>query len=108
MKASTEIHGYSDTDNEIIWFWTAVESLTSLERKKLLQFITGSSSVPSSGLSGITPKLTITRSYQDKDSLPISHTCFNRLDLPPYSSYTSLQSRLIIAVNEGYAGFALG
>lgn len=29
-----------------------------------------------------------------------AHTCFNRLDLPPYPSYTMLYEKLLIAVEE--------
>lgn len=32
--------------------------------------------------------------------LPRSHTCFNRLDLPPYKSYEQLCDKLKFAVNE--------
>lgn len=31
---------------------------------------------------------------------PRAHTCFNRLDLPPYPSYTMLYEKLLIAVEE--------
>ena len=37
--------------------------------------------------------------------LPRSHTCFNRLDLPPYESYQQLRDRMIRAI-EGSEGFA--
>ena len=36
-----------------------------------------------------------------KDSwLPRSHTCFNRLDLPPYKSYDQLAEKLTYAIEE--------
>ncbi len=36
-----------------------------------------------------------------KDSwLPRSHTCFNRLDLPPYKSYEQLAEKLTFAIEE--------
>ena len=36
-----------------------------------------------------------------KDSwLPRSHTCFNRLDLPPYKSYDQLVEKLTFAIEE--------
>ena len=30
-----------------------------------------------------------------------SHTCFNRLDLPPYTTYEELFEKLLIAIEEG-------
>lgn len=32
--------------------------------------------------------------------LPRSHTCFNRLDLPPYRSYEQLFEKLTMAIEE--------
>ncbi len=34
------------------------------------------------------------------DSLPRSHTCFNRLDLPPYPSKEVLADKLATAIEE--------
>ena len=39
------------------------------------------------------------------NSLPRAHTCFNRLDLPPYESFQQMRSQLIIAI-EGSEGFS--
>ena len=36
--------------------------------------------------------------------LPRSHTCFNRLDLPPYKSYEQLREKMLYAIEET-AGF---
>lgn len=40
-----------------------------------------------------------------RDQLPISHTCFNTLDLPEYSSYEKLQNALLTAIEYGSEGF---
>jgi hypothetical protein len=34
----------------------------------------------------------------DPSQLPKSHTCFNRIDLPPYKDYASLEQKLTLAV----------
>ena len=41
-----------------------------------------------------------------KDKLPRAHTCFNRLDLPPYESFEQLSQKLKMAVesSEGFEG----
>lgn len=36
----------------------------------------------------------------DENWLPRSHTCFNRLDLPPYKSYEQLREKLTMAIEE--------
>ena len=38
------------------------------------------------------------------DHLPRAHTCFNRLDLPPYITYRDLKNKLVMAI-EGSRGF---
>jgi len=107
MKQNADISGFTLSSKEVKWFWTAMESLTTFERKKLLQFITGSSSVPPNGFRSMKPKFSIVKTSAPKDSLPTSHTCFNRIDLPSYSSYSALQEKLILAITEGYKGFGL-
>jgi hypothetical protein len=37
--------------------------------------------------------------------LPVSHTCFNTLELPRYNSFVQLQQRLSLAIQEGSEGF---
>ena len=39
--------------------------------------------------------------------LPVSHTCFNRLDLPNYRDYDKLKVKLDKALNEGSVGFGI-
>lgn len=38
----------------------------------------------------------------DPAGLPRSHTCFNRLDLPPYTDYESLEQKLLFAIEYGF------
>ena len=59
---------------------------------------------PVEGLSGL--KLTIQRGSPDTDRLPTSHTCFNVLLLPEYSTKEKLRSRLMTAI-ENAQGFGL-
>ena len=50
-------------------------------------------------------KFTIER-WGTTDKLPRAHTCFNRLDLPPYTSFDMLRDKLKMAVesSEGFEG----
>jgi E3 ubiquitin-protein ligase NEDD4-like len=50
------------------------------------------------------PQLFTIEKWGTPDSLPRAHTCFNRLDLPPYESFQQLRSQLIVAM-EGSEGF---
>lgn len=59
---------------------------------------------PVGGLSELT--LTIQKNGPDSDRLPTSHTCFNLLLLPEYSSKDKLDDRLTLAIQNS-TGFGL-
>uniref|UniRef100_A0A4W3JL23 HECT-type E3 ubiquitin transferase n=1 Tax=Callorhinchus milii TaxID=7868 RepID=A0A4W3JL23_CALMI len=110
-KANTRLkHCVSDT-NIVKWFWQAVESFDEERRARLLQFVTGSSRVPLQGFKALQgaagPRLfTIHLIDANTDNLPKAHTCFNRIDIPPYESYEKLYEKLLTAVEET-CGFAV-
>ncbi|XP_049854863.1 E3 ubiquitin-protein ligase SMURF2 isoform X2 [Schistocerca gregaria] len=96
------------------WFWQIVEEYSEEMRARLLQFVTGSSRVPLQGfkaLQGSTgaagPRLfTIHVIDAPLENLPKAHTCFNRIDIPPYESYQKMFEKLTQAVEET-CGFAV-
>ncbi|XP_026135205.1 E3 ubiquitin-protein ligase HECW1-like isoform X2 [Carassius auratus] len=96
--------GYHDGHIVIRWFWGAVDRFNNEQRLRLLQFVTGTSSVPYEGFTALRGSNGLRRFCIEKwgkiTSLPRAHTCFNRLDLPPYPSYTMLYEKLLIAVEE--------
>ena len=68
----------------------AVKSWDMEKRSRLLQFTTGTSRTPVNGFRDLQGsdgprKFTIERSGT-ATALPKTHTCFNRLDLPPYET----------------------
>jgi E3 ubiquitin-protein ligase HERC2 len=72
-------------------------SLTEEERSAYLKVVWGRSRLPIS-LDGLQRKHSIEYfRNRTKDSLPISHTCFFRIDLPEYSSEEILKQRLVYA-----------
>ncbi|KAJ1200105.1 hypothetical protein NDU88_003932 [Pleurodeles waltl] len=96
--------GYHDGHIVVRWFWAAVERFNNEQRLRLLQFVTGTSSVPYEGFSALRGSNGLRRFCIEKwgkiTSLPRAHTCFNRLDLPPYPSYSMLYEKLLTAVEE--------
>ncbi|XP_031729525.1 E3 ubiquitin-protein ligase HECW1 isoform X2 [Anarrhichthys ocellatus] len=104
-RSNTEYRGgYHDGHIVMRWFWAAVERFNNEQRLRLLQFVTGTSSVPYEGFTALRGSNGLRRFCIEKwgkvTSLPRAHTCFNRLDLPPYPSYTMLYEKLLIAVEE--------
>ncbi|XP_017754015.1 PREDICTED: E3 ubiquitin-protein ligase Nedd-4 isoform X2 [Eufriesea mexicana] len=91
------------------WFWRVVLSFSNEMRSRLLQFVTGTSRVPMNGFKELYgsngPQLFTIEKWGTPDNYPRAHTCFNRIDLPPYQSYQQLREKLVKAI-EGSQGFA--
>ncbi|CAH8607472.1 unnamed protein product [Schistosoma bovis] len=103
-QSHTTYKKYDARSPQVLWFWKFVRSLTQQRRIRLLQFVTGTCRVPVGGfknLMGNNGPQPFCIEYIGKDSwLPRSHTCFNRLDLPPYRSYEQLAEKLSYAIDE--------
>ncbi|XP_076069409.1 E3 ubiquitin-protein ligase Nedd4 isoform X2 [Oratosquilla oratoria] len=109
-RANTVYKGdYHPNHIVIQWFWRVVLSFSNEMRARLLQFVTGTSRVPMNGFKELYgsngPQLFTIEMWGETKNYPRSHTCFNRLDLPPYQSYHELREKLIKAI-EGTVGFA--
>ncbi|KRX15616.1 E3 ubiquitin-protein ligase NEDD4 [Trichinella nelsoni] len=99
--------GYNANHPVIQNFWKCVLSFDNEMRSRLLQFVTGTSRVPMNGFrelygSNGLQKFTIEK-WSTPEMLPRAHT-FNRLDLPPYTSYQDLKDKLVKAI-ENSASF---
>lgn len=74
------------------------------KKSRLLQFTTGTSRIPVNGFKDLQgsdgPRRFTIEKAGEVGQLPKSHTCFNRIDLPPYKSYEALEQKLTIAVEE--------
>lgn len=104
-RANTYYTGYTRFSSQIKWFWEIVGSMDNEQRRKLLKFATGLSSPPLkgfaylSGRNGIFPFRIIMKEANDM-KLPSSHTCFNQLDLPQYSSKKIMKAKLLMAIEQ--------
>ncbi|XP_056287626.1 E3 ubiquitin-protein ligase HECW2-like isoform X2 [Pseudoliparis swirei] len=96
--------GYHDSHIVIRWFWSAVERFNNEQRLRLLQFVTGTSSIPYEGFASLRgsngPRRFCVEKWGKVTALPRAHTCFNRLDLPPYPSFSLLYEKMLTAVEE--------
>uniref|UniRef100_A0A5F9DNE1 E3 ubiquitin-protein ligase NEDD4 n=1 Tax=Oryctolagus cuniculus TaxID=9986 RepID=A0A5F9DNE1_RABIT len=101
-------NGYSSSHQVIQWFWKAVLMMDSEKRIRLLQFVTGTSRVPMNGFAELYgsngPQSFTVEQWGTPEKLPRAHTCFNRLDLPPYESFEELWDKLQMAI-ENTQGF---
>lgn len=113
---NTKYSGYYESKGKnhqvVDWFWEVVEHDFDQEMKaRLLQFVTGTSGVPPRGFSvlqgndGNIKKFCVHGVSRDQYCYPRAHTCFNRIDLPNYSSKRELRERVGQAVSMTYVGF---
>mmetsp|Transcript_29660 Transcript_29660/g.53632 ORF Transcript_29660/g.53632 Transcript_29660/m.53632 type:complete len:741 (+) Transcript_29660:238-2460(+) len=112
---NTEYSGeYDGTDGDheaCIWFWEVVQELDQEFKARLLQFVTGTSGVPARGFGvlqgndGNVRKFTIHGVHLNVCIYPRAHTCFNRIDLPMYTSKEELREKLKLAVTMVATGF---
>uniref|UniRef100_A0A8C3GBJ5 E3 ubiquitin-protein ligase n=1 Tax=Cyclopterus lumpus TaxID=8103 RepID=A0A8C3GBJ5_CYCLU len=101
-------NSYCSNHAVIQWFWKTVLLMDAEKRIRLLQFVTGTSRVPMNGFAELYgsngPQLFTIEQWGTREKLPRAHTCFNRLDLPPYESFEELREKLHIAI-ENAQGF---
>uniref|UniRef100_A0A665VN65 HECT-type E3 ubiquitin transferase n=1 Tax=Echeneis naucrates TaxID=173247 RepID=A0A665VN65_ECHNA len=103
-QRNTIYRHYARSSKQILWFWQFVKEMDNEKRMRLLQFVTGTCRLPVGGFADLMgsngpQKFCIEKVGKD-NWLPRSHTCFNRLDLPPYKSYEQLKEKLIFAIEE--------
>ena len=98
----TDYRGYEVNDEVVQWFWKCVRSWPPERKSRLLQFATGTSRIPVNGFKDLQgsdgPRRFTIEKSGDPSQLPKSHTCFNRIDLPPYKDYATLEQKLTLAV----------
>uniref|UniRef100_A0A672H0R8 HECT-type E3 ubiquitin transferase n=1 Tax=Salarias fasciatus TaxID=181472 RepID=A0A672H0R8_SALFA len=103
-QRNTVYRHYTRNSKQIIWFWQLVKEVDNEVRLRLMQFVTGTCRLPLGGfaeLMGSNGPQKFCIEKVGKDTwLPRSHTCFNRLDLPPYKSFEQLKEKLLFAIEE--------
>jgi len=103
-KKHTDYRGYTESDEVIQFFWQTIRSWDGEQKSRLLQFATGTSRIPVNGFKDLQgsdgPRRFTIEKAGEMTNLPKAHTCFNRLDLPPYKNLEMLQSKLTVAVEE--------
>lgn len=103
-KKHTDYRGYTEQDDVIQWFWKCIRTWDSEKKSRLLQFTTGTSRIPVNGFKDLQgsdgPRRFTIEKSGEVTQLPKAHTCFNRIDMPPYKSYETLVAKLTMAVEE--------
>ncbi|XP_044843784.1 NEDD4-like E3 ubiquitin-protein ligase WWP2 isoform X1 [Mauremys mutica] len=103
-QKNTIYRHYTKNSKQIQWFWQVIKEMDNEKRIRLLQFVTGTCRLPVGGFVELIgsngPQKFCIDKVGKETWLPRSHTCFNRLDLPPYKSYEQLKEKLLYAIEE--------
>lgn len=101
--------GFTADSPQVVWFWEIASNLSQQDLRKLLQFATGDPSVPLGGFSQLKEPFIVSTDLRPGADLryPSARTCFNRINLPIYSSPEILKDMLARAIssNSGF-GYA--
>ena len=104
---------YGPENQVCTWFWEVVNEYDQELKARLLQFVTGTSGVPSCGFGYLKSNddnvrlFSIHGVHLDTCVYPRSHTCFNRLDLPLYETKEELAEKVKVAITMAATGFDL-
>ncbi|XP_070604106.1 NEDD4-like E3 ubiquitin-protein ligase WWP1 isoform X5 [Erythrolamprus reginae] len=103
-QRNTAYRHYTRNSKQIMWFWQFIKEADNEVRMRLMQFVTGTCRLPLGGFAELMgsngPQKFCVEKVGKETWLPRSHTCFNRLDLPPYKSYEQLKEKLLFAIEE--------
>ncbi|OMJ88244.1 hypothetical protein SteCoe_9826 [Stentor coeruleus] len=99
LRANTEYSsGTNESDPHIGFFWEVLTEMTPKERQLFLRFVWGRSRLPASKtfthmkISKLIPKGPV------DNYLPVTHTCFFTIDLPPYNTKEVMRLKLLYAI----------
>eukprot|EP00602_Paraphysomonas_sp_CaronLab_P012713 CAMPEP_0185038694 /NCGR_PEP_ID=MMETSP1103-20130426/34664_1 /TAXON_ID=36769 /ORGANISM="Paraphysomonas bandaiensis, Strain Caron Lab Isolate" /LENGTH=1615 /DNA_ID=CAMNT_0027577241 /DNA_START=46 /DNA_END=4893 /DNA_ORIENTATION=- len=90
----------ADDDPTVEMFWEVVQEMDDVDRRRLLCFSTGTTSLPYNGFSGLSPPFTLVMGSTTVNTLPSSHTCFHMLIMPKYTSKDTLREKVLLAIRE--------
>jgi len=104
LRENTDLSSMDDR-KEVDILFKVLESFTQAQRRDFLRFTWGRGRLPVKQ-SDFTQKFKITPGARNPRSLPVAHTCFFSIELPPYRSEEECRNKLLYAIGE--ASFAMG
>lgn len=105
-KQHTRYDGYNENDDTVKLFWDAMASFSDEQRSDFVRFAWGRSRLPR----GKWPqpfKLTKKGGRDSTMSLPVAHTCFFSVELPPYTTMEKMRNMLLATINFGLGGILM-
>ena len=106
LKANAQFGGFVSQSDQVLWLFAMLEELDHEKLGKFLQFVSGCPCLP---VDGLKPPLLVTLmeeiSTSADSTLPRSHTCFNQIVIPRYSSLEVMKKQIVYALENAAEGF---
>ena len=103
MVAHLTLERYVLTDAPIQYLLTVLRELSQEQRRQFLKFTTSNTQLPLGGFGALNPRFKITRVDTSPEHMPATHTCFNTIDLPRYTSLEQTREKILYAITHGIA-----
>ncbi|KAG2382979.1 hypothetical protein C9374_004946 [Naegleria lovaniensis] len=100
LKQHTIYEGYTVQSKEVKYFWEILHSFSPEQRSLFLKFVWGRGRMPYNESEAFTNPMKIQKlDRPNPDSvLPLSHTCFFSIEIPPYSTKEIMKEKLLYAI----------
>jgi hypothetical protein len=98
LKGKTEYENVNADAPHIRYFWEILKEITPKDRSQFLRFVWGRSRLP---VNREFKKFKITQLNKGGNPdgyMPVAHTCFFQIDLPPYSSKEIMKEKFLYAI----------
>lgn len=105
-RQHTRYEGFTESDDTVQLFWEALEQFSDEQRSDFVRFAWGRSRLPR-GKWAQPFKLTKKGGRDASKSLPVAHTCFFSVELPPYTSLEQMRNMLLATINFGLGGILM-
>jgi hypothetical protein len=102
LRERTVYDGYSKDHPVVQRFWRVFDTLTVDEKCKFIRFTWGRSRLPTN--KEWSKPFKIQRRNVETSQLPVAHTCFFSVELPPYETDEVMKHRLLACIHFGVAG----
>jgi hypothetical protein len=105
LRRVTKYEHYDENDSVVLYFWEVLREMTTLQRKRFLQFVWARTRLPCKASEFDSP-FKIIRDLKNSsrgddtghESLPSASTCFFSLTLPDYKTKEILRKKLLFAI----------
>jgi hypothetical protein len=105
LREHTQYQGYVESDPVIRNFWSVFRSLSNRDRSAFIQFAWGRSRLPGPrDRWSHTFKLSRHSDYPPEKAMPIAHTCFFTVELPPFPTEAMMRQRIVAVCKHGIGG----